>query len=527
MIDKEYNLLYEKWIIVLNKKGETESVGLIELFDRAHEFVTLSGEIPAQDMAVMRLLIAILYATYTRGDNFGKLSDLRDDDDAVEFWNRLWIRGHFDSGLIKDYLKCYEERFYLFHPEYPFYQANITGGTYYTASKLNGELLESSNKPRLFSGINGIEKTEMNYSNAARWLIYMNSFDDTASKPLGSNLPSPGTGWLGKLGLVYIHGNNVFETLLLNFVLTDRDYEPFPTGNAVWELSETRVNERVEIPVPKSPVELLTLQSRRLLLKRDKDSVTGYLLIGGDIIARENAFTEQMTAWRLNDKAGVDEWVPKRHNPSRAMWRDFSSLLIKGESDSGKYIKPGVVRWVSELVNHDYLDYSSITIESVGVVYGSKDTIVDDLVNDSISLNKNLLKNIGDVWNTRIGSAVKKTDECVSILGKFAYGLSMTNGINDKKILGAAADRAKSAAYFSMDKFFRVWLSSIDPINDDMETKINSWIKTMEKIVLDYGKQILEDSGEKAFVGRDTSDNSMVKYGRFRSEIYKKTNGRN
>ena len=92
-------------------------------------------------------------------------------------------------------------------------------GTEYTVAKLNGELSESGNKVRLFPLCNGIKKQEMEYAAAARWLLYVNAYDDTSAKPKGKGLPSPGVGWPGKLGLIAAVGDNLFQTLMLNLTL--------------------------------------------------------------------------------------------------------------------------------------------------------------------------------------------------------------------------------------------------------------------------------------------------------------------
>ena len=68
-----------------------------------------------------------------------------------------------------------------------------------------------------------------------------------------------------------------------------------------WELEQPRSAERTEIALPDNPAQLLTLQSRRLLLNREGETVTGFTLLGGDFFARENAFAEQMTVWRDPD----------------------------------------------------------------------------------------------------------------------------------------------------------------------------------------------------------------------------------
>ena len=44
-------------------------------------------------------------------------------------------------------------------------------------------------------------------------------------------MPSVGAGYLGRLGLIYANGYNLFESLMLNFMLEEKDVE----GYAVWE----------------------------------------------------------------------------------------------------------------------------------------------------------------------------------------------------------------------------------------------------------------------------------------------------
>lgn len=121
-------------------------------------------------------------------------------------------KGYFKEDVIRTYLEKYHERFWLFHDQYPFWQIpEAAVGTEYTVAKLNGELSESGNKVRLFPLCNGIKKQEMEYAAAARWLLYVNAYDDTSAKPKGKGLPSPGVGWPGKLGLIAAVGDNLFR----------------------------------------------------------------------------------------------------------------------------------------------------------------------------------------------------------------------------------------------------------------------------------------------------------------------------
>ena len=119
-------------------------------------------------------------------DENGDERPLEDSDDALERWKELWENRKFPVEVITEYLESQRESFYLFHPERPFYQCeHAKAGTEYSASKLNGNLSESSNKLRLFTDISGKAKEEMTFAEAARWLLYVNAYDDTSAKPSG------------------------------------------------------------------------------------------------------------------------------------------------------------------------------------------------------------------------------------------------------------------------------------------------------------------------------------------------------
>ncbi|MDN5357334.1 MAG: system Cascade subunit CasA [Candidatus Methanomethylophilaceae archaeon] len=521
MNEIEFNLLDKPWILVLREDGTAEEVSITEAFRHAHKIRSLAGELSAQDLAVMRMLLAILYAVYLRMDQDGNESEIEDEDEAVERWKALWDKKKFDIDQIERYLDQYKERFWLFHPKVPFYQAVIDKGTRYSASKLIGELSESENKLRLFGNRSGDGKTSIDYAEAARWLIYLNAFDDTSSKPTvrGEGLPSSGAGWMGKLGLIYSEGNNLFETLMLNLVMTDYNGEPFVDGKAFWE-SEPSIEERVNIPIPGSPIEMLTLQSRRILLERDGEEVTGYRLMGGDIVQKENALVEQMTVWRKNDE---DMWTPKRHDPSRLMWRDFSAIVSKSEGS----LKPGVVRWASTLVRRGFFPYDHVTFRIGGVKYANKDFFAEDFIDDAMSFNSELLGNLGESWTLRIVDAIGRTEKCVFFFGNYAKGLSIESG-NDPEgnSVKQASEYAKSLAYYSLDGPFRKWLFSIDPGKDDEEERLNEWMENVySTIVNELGERLFREAGVKALIGRSMDNNSISKFRLLRNSVRKAIRG--
>ena len=526
-MEKEFNLLDEEWIPVIYSNGDFRYVSLRKAFEDAHRVHSISGDVPPQDAVLIRLMLAVLHCIYSRCDADGNDSPIVDEQDAMDRWSSLWNMKKFDMDVVDAYLSSYEDRFFLFHPKWPFFQVNIDKGTEYTAAKLNGALSESSNKPRLFSNVSGSSKTCLSYPEAARWLLYVNAFDDTSAKPSvkGQDMPSPGAGWLGKLGLVMVLGDNLFETLMLNFVLVGNDGSPFPDGKAVWELDDVRTDERVNIPLPESPQELLTLQDRRLLLKRNSDIVTGYLLLGGDIVPKENALTEQMTMWSLTKD---NTWVPKRHDPARAMWRDFSSIMMRsGELQKG-ILEPGVVRWVSTLIDEGIIEMKKLNVRATGIKYADKDFFVEDLIDDSLTVNSSVLSEMNEAVNDRIDRTVVKTDECVRILGCLASDIAMLNGL-DKDGAKKEAEKARTQGYIQLDQPFRSWIASVDPDSKDIESQFNLWDSFMERILIEEGRTIIDEAGSRALIGKidekGNLQNGFTAFRIFKIRLHRKIRG--
>lgn len=523
MQEKEFNLLYEPWIVVMMQNNATQEMSILELFKNAHEVKKLAGELPTQDIAIMRLLLAIMHAAFVR-------SNVSNEEEALQLWQELWGFKQFPYGIIESYLKQYENRFWLFHPEFPFYQvAKLENGTEYLTKKLVGTLSESNNKTRLFSERVAIGKEQVTYAEAARWLLYVNAFDDTSSKPTKKDLGSPGAGWLGKLGLIYAQGDNFFETLLLNFVLFDSSDEIFEDGSinaqAYWERDTVADKERVNIAQPRAQKELLTLQSRRLKLQRSGGVVTGFKLLGGDFFEKENALNEQMTMWRQDAKTNV--YQPKRHQSSKQLWRDFAAILASGQETR----ESGIVKWLEVLKEHQIYTKPLVNFCVTGIEYGDKDFFVEEIINDSIQLNASLLKKANQAWRNAIIDLLQQTEKAVAYLGYLAVDISVAGGnrrdSKDKNRLFISAN-AKSLGYIKLGSAFREWLLNINIGANNIENDELEWLAIARKIIHSEGERMIAECSEKALAGwikkgkeTDESSNVFVSFRKFEMGLRK------
>jgi len=500
----EFNLLYEPWIATLTFEGEREEVSLLELFRRAPKLQSLAGELPAQDTAVLRLLLAVLHSVFR---------DFNDEAEAVDTWKALWEAGAFPHEKVERYLVHHKDRFWLFHPKTPFYQIpgldkreDVFGP--FNIAKLNGELSESDNKVRLFPLRSGGEKTSLRCAEAMRWLLYFNGFAETFGKleakaKASKSDPSLGVGWLGKLGLISAVGENLFQTLMLNFVLLDDKEAPWEDAKPIWE-KPVNLKERNLITLPANQAELLTLQSRRVQLEKDGDRVVSFRFVSGDLFPQEEAFTEQMTTWRYNKQASdkTERFRPRPFQPSVQLWRDFACLVAQ-DKDSGRR-RPGVVWWLKYLIERKVVPFEShFKFQTSGISYGSMQSAIVDVFSDALSFNVSLLSELHKDWIPRIIDELVVTDNLVREAGTLAQNIVKAAGKDDGI---PARDEAKAQAYYRLDEPFRRWLESIEPgvdnTGDKTDKKCDEWWEMSRTIVRTLGREIVEGCSPQALTGR-------------------------
>lgn len=506
----EFNLLAEPWIRVRDEHQHTEEVSLSDVLLHANQYADLNGETQEQDFAILRLLLGLLYSVISRSDPEADDPAFESEEEAESLWESIWKEGSFPSDLLERYFARYWNRFWLFDEKYPFYQSVAAAmGTQNSAAKLNGTISESNHKVRMFSGSSGSAKNKMTYAQAARWLIYLNAFDDTSAKPSAEGkkkygkMPSPGAGWLGQLGLICVTGRNLFETLMLNLQMLDDngnlwDETSVEEGHcACWELSVPHSGERTEIPQPHHFAQLMTLQSRRILLNREEDRVVGYGLLGGDFFQKAGAVSEPMTLWRVREEKGTVELMPRRHNPDRQIWREFSSIAEYNDS----YHRPGVVSWVNRLI-HDHIlprKEAIIHLKVAAVVYGDKDFFVNDTYEDTLTFHAAILDELDISWRVMIENVITICDECAKAVRFLTVQLKKAAGDSGDGVDGS---KQMQRFYARIDPLFRDWLAELDPDRDEVEARQEQMFERLREMALRFGTELVREAGPAAMQGR-------------------------
>ncbi|WP_297862806.1 type I-E CRISPR-associated protein Cse1/CasA [uncultured Acidaminococcus sp.] len=518
MNEREFNLVDEPWICVLRKDLQVDTLSLRDVFLHGQDYLDLGGENQPQNFAVLRLLIALAYTIFSRVDENGKamdIAEITDPDEAADEilrrWGALWENGRFPQELVLQYLEQYHDCFWLFDPERPFGQApGAVRGTQYGAAKLIGDISEGNNKIRIFSNRAGEEKNTLSYPEAARWLLFINAVDDASGKPKQKGLKSIGPGWVGKLGMIQSVGKNLFETILLNLTfLKDGEELWSKKANPNWE-HLPKEGERTEIPVPDNLAELLTLQSRRLLLERENGRVIGYHLLGGDFFdnhGENGAFNEQMTIWKVDKKSESHYFVPQQITPGRQMWRDFGSYFVE-EAEEAKHI-PGIISWlrtlqeVNLLPTNDTISFRIIAFEYGG---GSQNSIINDFSSDTLTLYPELLSEQEIGVQETIEQQIAKCDEAARAVNHLFYNIFLAEGGDPEK----RSRKGEMLFYRAVDEPFRKWLLQFrgDLLKEpkQLENAYRDWEQQAKSIANQIGNAEEQRAGVAAFSGRILED---------------------
>lgn len=327
-----FNLIDEPWIPCLTQEGPRD-LSLSGVLHRADGIAAIEDTSPLTTIAMHRLLIAILHRV------FGPANE--------SAWSALWQSG-WNTRALDEYLKTWDERFDLFHPNRPFYQNAELQAEPSPASKLTHELGPANRQ--LFSHISPDEPLALSPAQAARYVLAYNAFSPggliTPPKNLQKDLirhykfarAAP----LTASAVCLVQGKTLRETLLLNMVTYDpASDQPFAvTGNdrPAWEQEHAvQMKDRH----PEGYLDWLTWQCRRITLipcVRDGSAVVEEAAIMKGNQLPPDAFEyayEQMVAYRTNKNARVESsdspYWPVGFRPERAIWRDSETIFLASD----------------------------------------------------------------------------------------------------------------------------------------------------------------------------------------------------
>ena len=467
-MEKIFNLLYEPWIKVLDRRLEVAEKSLIDILENAHNIKRIAGETPLQDISIERLLLAVAITVFYRYDENGNEDLLNDSDidfedsDEVEelILNRFkgyLEKGRFPDGVVRKYLEKYSERFWLFHPETPFYQVpemvkdGKIYGTECDLKLLVGNIKDSNNKTakRLFGESDNDIIENLSYAEISRWLIHLQAFSVNVKKD------SNGIGRLGQLGIIKVNGDNIYEEMMLNLcpldlMLSNSNADIWGIPKPVWEMPAKGLG-KVDIFTIDNIPELYTIQSRRIHINKTDDKVESFTVSGGDLYPVEEDTTEQMSLWKWSNDKKNPKIIPRRHRADISAWRELPAILC----DRNDAREAGVVSWISKLIRKRIIPEQLISYSFYGMIYDGMSYKYVESIYDSLGMSSKILSDIGKEWIVGINIEIEKCEKVArELYYSFAHDIRDVYGY-DKDFPSKLREQLSLKFFSKIDEDFR------------------------------------------------------------------------
>ncbi len=505
-----FDLTQEPWLPVLRDDGTEVELSLLDVFVQAGQVQRLVGDVPTQEFALLRLLLAVLH-------------EVVEGPVDIDAWQELW-----DGGLpldgpegIASYLDRHRDRFDLLHPEAPFFQTPGLRTAKEEIASLDRLVADVPNGTQFFTmRARGVER--LSFAEAARWLVHAHAFDTSGIKTgtvgdprvKGGRVYPLGVGWSGNLGGVFVEGDSLRETLLLNLVAFDTenlriDDEDRPA----WRHPVTGPAEMEPLELSRRPAgvrDLYTWQSRRIRLVSDDEGVHGVVLAYGDPLSPRNQhMREPMTGWRRSPaqekKQNLPQvYLPREHDPGMSAWRGLGALVAgrtpgaEQRKEAAEIVRPRILDWVARLtVEGDFPVDFLVRARLVGAQYGTQQSVINEMIDDAVAMPVVLLHE----RDTRLGQeaidAVADADRAVKVLGDLAADLARTIGADPEP----ARAHTTRLGYSMLDGPFREWLANLNPAAIPQSQR-TAWQDRARLIIARLGAQEVQDAGDAAWEGR-------------------------
>ncbi|MFE5406439.1 type I-E CRISPR-associated protein Cse1/CasA [Streptomyces sp. NPDC056580] len=496
-----FDLTAQPWIPVLRLDGSPGELSLREVFEQAHGLRRVVGDLPTQEFALVRLLLAVAH-------------DALDGPQDTDDWAQLWTDDDCFAP-VGAYLEEHRDRFDLLHPRAPFFQtAGLRTGQGEVFS-LNRVVADVPNGEPFFTArMPTVER--LAFAEAARWVVHAHAYDTSGIKTgvegdpraKGGKVYPLGVGWVGNFGGVFVEGRTLRETLLLNLVAADTaNLQIDDTDAPAWRRPPCGPGGTERAPT--GVRDLYTWQTRRLRLHFDACGVYGVVLGYGDPLSpRDRQHREPMTAWRRSRAQEkklktLPVYLPREHAPERSAWRGIGALVANEAGSSqgpepADYLRPGILEWVARLVTEGELEPGFlIRARIVGASYGTQQSVIDEIVDDHVAMAVVLLHQQDRRYAEQAIAAVADADLAVNALGDLATNLARAAGTETD----GPRSTARDLAYGLLEAPYRTWLARLAG-TDDPYAQRTAWQQQAYAIAGRIGDQLMAAAGNAAWQGR-------------------------
>ncbi|MGW8954762.1 type I-E CRISPR-associated protein Cse1/CasA [Streptomyces sp. NPDC055709] len=497
-----FDLTRRPWITVLYLDGRQAELSLRGVFEQVHELRRLVGDLPTQEFALLRLLLAVAH-------------DALDGPRDSEQWADLWADEECFAP-VGPYLEEHRKRFDLLHPRAPFFQVAQLRTMKDEVFSLNRIVADVPNGDPFFSSrMPTVER--LGFAEAARWVVHAHAYDTSGIKTgaagddraKGGKVYPLGVGWAGTLGGVFAEGETLRETLLLNLMAADTPgLRSMAEDRPAWRREPCEPGA-AKGRRPSGLRDLYTWQTRRLRLHFDAEGVHGVVLGYGDPLAPHNMHDrEPMTAWRRSQaqekkRGEALVYLPREHDPARAAWRGLAALIADrveaGQgAEAAPYLRPGILEWIARLVTERVLPRGYLMrARVIGPVYGTQQSVIDEIVDDYVTMAVALLHQQDREYAQQAIDAVADAEAAVTVLGDLATDLARAAGTEP----GGPRGIAREIGFAALDGPYRMWLQGLAAA-DDLYAQRAVWQQDVYRHVIRLGQELLTSAGAAAWAGR-------------------------
>lgn len=321
-MSKEYCLLEERWIPVRMANGRTEELGLLDIFARSADIASLAETAPPNLVAQYRLLLAITHRALVLAVGTWKGKD-----------RARWYREGLPVAEIHAYLEHWRERFWLFHPRFPFMQVADLATADETRDKRKpwtqiALASANGNTPVVFDHAYDSAPTAIRPSEAIVTLLGFLQFTPGGLVKVLRDADKAGA--LVNTAAILPVGTTLAQTLCLCL-------HPPPSGHGdedlpAWERDPPTLAElRGDPLLATGPNDRYTRQSRAVLLLRENTGQIRQLhFAAGLALGEDPNAPDPMACFR----AGSNGLVRLSFAEGRALWRDLPALVPSPSGES-------------------------------------------------------------------------------------------------------------------------------------------------------------------------------------------------
>lgn len=308
-----FNLIDEPWIPVQRLDGTRCEVGIREALLQSAQIAQIQDGSPLVVAALHRLLLAVLYRAL-QGPTDGQQA-------------QLWFKDGWPADRIGGYLDRWHERFWLFHPQFPFAQIPDFVPKAWRAWTVLAAEHNADNAKVLFDHVDVNHAGAVSAAQAARWLLATQTFSVSAGK---SELAHTGTAPSAKAVMVIPVGPHLGDTL--SFLLVPQNQAVLEHDRPLWEREPETIAALASgcTRLVDGHADRYTWRTRSIRLRASDDGRVAHVAFASGVDARTEQQSDPMVAYRIDEKKGRLPVIFRE----RGVWRDFDSLLPDTKGDA-------------------------------------------------------------------------------------------------------------------------------------------------------------------------------------------------